>query len=281
MSTYSWPANLAKNEAGWITSLVDWPEIAAIDNSAQASVLTASQNLSAAIQDRLSKGLKIPLQSELKPGQVEIVVNTDTSAQLDSYLENMQEKQLKRQSEIEQINREKRAAYLTEYRINLDSVERLRDHADQGAIEFASIGVKSIYVLNGGALVAIPAILKFTQGGTISKGYVVAAVIFFVAGILLAAAANYLAYRSMFQAGAGHAKEMNARAVEVSNNHYPPEDPSISQAKIKESRSEHDDLLLRANRLADKGVVVFGTSFLAFLAGSGIIIYGLGGEYFQ
>ena len=55
MPIYSWPANLAKNNDVWITSLVDWPSIAAIGDVAEESVLAACSELSAAIQARISK----------------------------------------------------------------------------------------------------------------------------------------------------------------------------------------------------------------------------------
>ena len=102
------------------------------------------------------------------------------------------------------------------------------------------------------------------------------AVISFFIGILLSTVTNYLAYRSMFKAGNGHDKEIEARVVEVKNSHYPPEDISISQARVIAIRSEAEGILKNANCLADFGGLTFALSVLTFLIGVGVIIYGLG-----
>jgi len=276
LAIYAWPANVAKHDADWITSLVDWPELESRGESVQASVLTASQDLSDAVRGKLEEDLSIPLPSELKPGQVQIPVDADAAARLDAYVQHAQKSRLKRFAEIEQANREKRASFLSEFRANLASVERVQEHADRSAVEFAIIAVKSCYILNGGALVVIPAILQFAEKGTVSKVSLLAATVLFVVGIFLAALANYLAYRSMFRAGEGYGEEISARATDVRIAYYPPEDPSEDQANIKSYRTKSERYFKESKRLADWGVGTFSLSVLTFLIGVGIIIYGIG-----
>jgi hypothetical protein len=158
----------------------------------------------------------------------------------------------------------------------LDSVERLRDQTNRGATEFASIAIRSAYLLNGSALVAKPAILKLVGNSTLTGGILLTSVISFFAGIFLSSVTNYLAYRSMFTAGNGHDLEISARVIEVKNAHYPSDDISIDQAKIVSIRSDAQDKATNANRLADIAVISFGLSVLVFLFGLGIIIFGIG-----
>jgi len=103
----------------------------------------------------------------------------------------------------------------------------------------------------------------------------VPAVVLFAIGIFFSALANYLAYRSMYRAGEGHAKEVLARVKEVSNSFYPPEDPSTEQAAVATARIESNELHGKASRLADIGVVAFILAILVFLIGVSIIIYGM------
>lgn len=275
MQTYAWPANIAKDGAKWITSVVDWPNIASVGNSAQDSLLAAMQHLSDAIRDRISNDLKIPLPSELKPGQVQIPIDNDATARLEAYLERIQEKRLRRLSEIEQANRAKRESFLTEFRTNMEPAERLRDQCNLGAVDFASIAIKATFVMNGGALVALPAILQFADKGRISTQSLLVSVILFVVGIVLATITNFLAYKSMLVASDGHENEVSARAVEVIEWYYPSEDPTPNQAKIKTYRADAQDKFKWAQRLANLGVLGFGLSAVAFIIGVAIIIHGL------
>ena len=272
MAIYSWPANIAKSNAGWVTAVVDWPGIMVVGADPQTSILSAAAALSNAVRERIRNRASIPLPSELKPDQLQIPIDGDATALLENYLEETHEKRLRRLSEIEQANREKRASFLSEWRVNMDTVERLRDRADQSASEFALAAVKTSYLLNGGALVAIPAILQIGHAGTISKPSLMAATISFVVGIIFSVVTNFLAYRSLFKAGEAHGYELNARATEVKLAYYPPENPSKDQAEIKDLRGKHETVLAQGRRLAEVGVGGFGLSVLAFLVGVGIII---------
>ena len=91
-----------------------------------------------------------------------------------------------------------RAAYLTDYRASIDPIERICENADKGANEFASIGVRFCYILNAGRLVVIPAIMELLPETPVERTSMLGPAVLFACGILLAAIANYLAYRSQF-----------------------------------------------------------------------------------
>lgn len=273
MGTYAWPANLTKNEKGWITTFVDWPDIAAIKASAQDSMLEASEQLNNEIEHRLEQKAHIPAPSEVKPGQIQIPASSRVNHLLDALIQKENEKQLQNLAQIEHANREKRSSYLTEYRMNLDSVERLRDQADEAAIKFATIGINFNYFLNGGALVALPAILQFAEKGSVNLESLNFAMWLFVAGIVLAGLTNFLAYRSVIKAAEAHSEEINARAMDVSLAYYPPEDPSERQTEAASKHTTSKLLLGVARTTANWGILTFAVSNIFFLVGLSLIIW--------
>ncbi|HEY8593989.1 MAG TPA: hypothetical protein VIL84_01995 [Devosiaceae bacterium] len=275
MTQYYWPANLTKSPAGWVTSLVDWPNIATVEATPQESVASAVETLSLQISDRIRDDATIPIPSELKPGQIQIPADALTSAKLDAYVKKQNEKHLRNAFQIEQANRERRSIYLSEFRINLEPVERLRGQADDAAVKFASIALNSSYILNGGALVALPAILQFTENGTIDPGRIATSVWFFVAGIAFAAITNFLAFHSVMQAGEGHNYEIAARAIDVRIAHYPPDDIQIHQADSALSRDSSKKKLGSATTISRFGVTSYILSILSFLFGVCIIVRSL------
>jgi hypothetical protein len=112
MAMYAWPANLAKNEANYVSSLVDWPTIIGVGPTINDSLIDASTKLGLEITKRIKDRLSLPVPSELKPGQLYVPVDADTAARLDAHLEEINDKRFKKSLEIEQANREKRATEL-------------------------------------------------------------------------------------------------------------------------------------------------------------------------
>lgn len=62
------------------------------------------------------------------------------------------------------------------------------------AREFSSIGIRFGYILNGGGLVAIPAIIEFLPSGDFDRTFMVWTVVFFTLGILSAAGTTLVAF---------------------------------------------------------------------------------------
>lgn len=272
MAMYAWPANVANHQSRFVASLVDWPGIIGSGPTVNDAVIDTMGKVSDSVRQRISDRVKIPAPSELKPGQIQVPLDDDANARLEAYLDEIKDKSLKKSLEIDQANRDKRAAYLTEHRINLEPVERQAQQADHGSIEFASIALKAGYVLNGGGLVAIPAILKLAEGQTALDTLLLSSVVLFVIGIVLTCAANYFAYRSMFVAAEGHVKEIEARVIIVADIYYPPKDPSSRQQSVLESRAGSQSKLNSARISADIGLRCWAASVFLFIAGVGVMI---------
>ena len=276
MNTYSWPANVLMTEKGVVLGFPEWPDLAPVGDTVQEAMLAATTALSAAVSSRIEAGATIPAPSDHGPRQIPIVIDGETAARVDAYVEIRESERLRQRSEMEQVNRDRRAAFLTEFRVNLDPIERIRDTADSGATEFALVGVRSCYLLNGGGLVAIPAIMQILSKTQLPGSLVLWPALVFVLGILFSAITNYFAYRSMFTASEAWGFELNARASEVSGTYYPQEDEAAHKGKIAQNRIDQERKLTSARRCADIGVITFGGAIICFLVGVGLAIHGLG-----
>ena len=89
---------------------------------------------------------------------------------------------------------ERRLAYLEEYRTNIEPVQRDITEANRATVDFALTGIKSLYLLNGGAIIAVPAFAGVSERLSIdSLGTAIAC---FAVGLFTAALTNLLAYLS-------------------------------------------------------------------------------------
>lgn len=80
---------------------------------------------------------------------------------------------------------EEREHYREEWRLNVASLDEDIRTSDQAAIGFAHLGLKSALMLNGGALVALPAFTAlFSIDVVDSENGLVVAIIFFVLGLI-------------------------------------------------------------------------------------------------
>ncbi len=222
---------------------------------------------------RVGADVDIPAPSEFGPRELPIPISDEATARLDQWLKAKDEQRFKEQSQLEQMRRERRASFLTEFRANLEPIERRREQADNGATDFALLGVKSCYFLNAGGLVVLPAILQALSGDSAIAISLLWPSIIFSVGILFAVLTNYLGYRSLWLAGEMWGCESSARAREVSSLHYPPEDQEEHDKKISQDRVDYEKKNRSANRCANSGVITFGLSMLCFVAGVGVTIY--------
>ena len=272
MSVYAWPADYRKTDRGIVLVFPEWPDLAPVGDTVQDAMVGAAAALSGAVALRIENNETIPAPGDLGPHQVPIGISDATSARLDRYLEERKIDSFRQQVEIEHINRERRAAFLTEYKTSIEPVERIADRSDAAAIEFAVTGVKFCYILNAGGLVAIPAIM-----GVISKTAPAGSLLFwpsivFVFGVLLSALTNYLAYQSLVDAAEGSSCEITARALVVNGIFYPPDDDGAHKGEIAQKRIEHDQKLGKARRFANVGIFTFAGAVVSFLLGVGLVI---------
>ena len=154
-------------------------------------------------------------------------------------------------------------------------IERLQDYSDRTASEFAAIGVRFCFVLNAGGLIAVPAIMELIPSIAVDRKIMIWSAVLFVLGVLFAALANYLAYRSASKASEAWCNEVSARTLETYANYYQPQDEANSQMQIQQHRSKHKRFLKSAKCTINFGVWIYGFSIISFLLGVGNAILGM------
>ena len=275
MSTYAWPASITMIKDRVFLSFPDWQDVSVDRASIQEAMLVATDALSEAVATRIHAGATIPEPSDLGPRQIPIAINVETAAYLDSYLEERKIRNFRQRNEVLEFYRNRRTAFLAEYRASIDPVERMIERMDAAARDFASIGIRFCYILNAGGLVVIPAIMEILPDAKIEGSLLLWPAGSFGLGVLLAAVTNYLAYISTTKASEAWSYESNARAKECSASYYPPENQATHQGEIEAERASSKIKLGRAQFYANIGICTFVGTIFAFLAGVGLAICGL------
>jgi hypothetical protein len=147
-------------------------------------------------------------------------------------------------------------------------MEREITQADNNSAAYGQLALKSAFMLNGGALIAFPAYVQFWN--TLPKEFVGLSVVLFVAGLVLAALAAFLAYanwgfgsdkygliRAQGEAGA-------AQAARASFSLVPdPKETEENSKREKQIRVCHVKIVISLWATSISGVL----SYAAFAAG--------------
>ena len=141
--------------------------------------------------------------------------------------------------------------------------------------EYASIGIRFCYILNAGGLIAVPAIMEILPDAAVAASKLLVPTITFVAGVLLAAATNFLAYYSMVKGTESLLHHAVADSKDLYGMYFPLEDQAAHGAEIAQERIDHERKLGTAGRLALWSRVAFCLAIGAFLFGVLAAISGL------
>lgn len=168
-----------------------------------------------------------------------------------------------------------RELFLRDWEASVPPIERKGQEADRGAVDYSLLGIKSAFILNGGALVVLPALTPvFGINTTCNKGLLIWAAAIFMVGILFAAATTALSYFTMCYQGAMHFWSREKMAFIVIGLYYGHlEDGGERERKrdaaaVKEAENQAMALRLRKMALYSAG----GTT-VSFLCGAGMLLY--------
>lgn len=162
---------------------------------------------------------------------------------------------------------EGRLIFLEEWRTNLTPLQNSIASADRAAVDFSLAGLKSMFILNGGALIAVPAFVEILDLGPEAFGSLVDASVLFVSGLVECVLANLTAYLSMREAGLGLVATTESRAAMLKRV-YTGDPKGDLAAKEAREEAKADRLGKKARRLADIGLVLFFFAFSAFIGGA-------------
>ena len=273
MSNYAWPALFTKNDAGYKITFPDWPDISIQSDDLSDAHRQAAAQLNSNVIKRMDMKSDIPSQSEFRPRNMPIEVDSAIAVKLDSYLKQQDLASVRESNELFQSYQLRNAAYLSDYRTRKEPIEREKENANSAAVEFVSIGIRFCYVLNAGGLVVIPAIMELLPDPSDERLSMVIPAVLFAIGILLAAATNYLVYHLSIKAIESCNYELEATTKETLGFHYPPDDQAAHQIAIEKDRSKFIKLLGSVKKFHIWSVILFSFSTISFLSGVGFAIY--------
>ena len=136
---------------------------------------------------------------------------------------------LKDLREARRLRMEGHLAFLEQWRTDLQPILDDLSLFNRIGADFALGGIKAVFILNGGALIALPAFAGvFRWGSSANADLLTWAVGFFVGGLILSAAAYLLGYL-VVNAEARRSQELlNWRSRSVREYYHPPKDAQES-----------------------------------------------------
>lgn len=167
-----------------------------------------------------------------------------------------------------------RELLLREWEVNIPPQEAKGLAADEAAVNYSLLGIKSAYILNGGAFVALPALVEpFGICLATQRHDLWVAAGCFLSGLVCAAFANCFSYFTMCQAGALHFNQRAIIAIDVLGLHD--ENYRTDERNIK-SKSEAAENVLRCQlwwkRLRVLAIIAALGSLATFVGGAFMLL---------
>lgn len=161
----------------------------------------------------------------------------------------IQEKQLR----FEEL-RQKEAHYLERWKVDVTPVEQVGIEAGKGSITFAQTAIKTSLILNGGALVALPA---FTQIFNAPATALLEPISYFVIGLVLNGVATVCAFSALSNTENLMGCIRESRILKLNEEHNPSKDKE--EVKLKTDRLHRKE---KKYRLYGNGWKAFGFTFV-------------------
>jgi len=188
--------------------------------------------------------------------------------------EALQQRTREREAEEARLYRENREGFYESVSRNVGRYETMRDGAISSGVSYAQIGLRSAFLLNGGAIGLVLPALGTTGLLTIQSLQLPA--LAFVLGIFLAALCSVFAFLNFDRTAAYQQSRANEMQKIVHRSYFP--DPSVSNDDFTDSlevfRTEQQKYHDQAHRLYVVALSAGVLSFIAFMVGSLLLIFG-------
>lgn len=161
-----------------------------------------------------------------------------------------------------------RELFLRDWEASVIPIEKQASDAYTAAVGYSLLVLKSILILNGGALAVLPAIVS-TFGTAAQKTVVVSVAICFVAGVVFAVAAIALSYFTAYAEGQcqWYRREMVAHGA--IHAYYK---TSGCEEKIVVSNKQREKLWEKSNKMRIFAIICVLISVSTFLAGALLLL---------
>lgn len=159
--------------------------------------------------------------------------------------------------------------FLEHWRTELAPIEGRSAQANRAGNDYALAGIKSGYLLNGGAVIAVPAFWKLLeQPSGEDQLFVIVAVAIFVIGLIFCVIGNFLAYLCLTNAGLAHVKNLESRALDVREAYYPSKDKESLIAVQRITNEQREKIFERAMKQKFWAQIIFISSITCFVLGA-------------
>ncbi|MET0105680.1 MAG: hypothetical protein ABW072_11125 [Sedimenticola sp.] len=172
---------------------------------------------------------------------------------------------------------ENRKEYVEEWKLNVFRFDEDIRSSTEGAVEFAQQGIRSGLMLNGGALVAVPAIIALfaVDVSQVASGIILSGVLF-VIGLLLSWAANLFGFFAMSNSADAYSRQQGEVAKTLTLQyliHSPgqeisQEDVDKHNKLIADEKSKSDGYWVSYRRNRMLGIISLLSSFIFFVIGA-------------
>jgi hypothetical protein len=168
-----------------------------------------------------------------------------------------------------------REDFLREYEVGISPIDKDKVTAQEGALELSILGIKSIFILNGGAFIAIPALSHTFQISTANmKAHLISAACAFSIGLISAMATNIIAYFSQSK----YAEQLYwHREVAIHQNvslYYGQVNDAEKLASILDNAVKKRDSCYNSSQNQRNTAIGFAiASALMFVLGAGTLLY--------
>lgn len=179
------------------------------------------------------------------------------------------------QVEADRLRIEKRLEYLQVFQSNVEPPRSLSTHRMRGAVDFAITGLKAGYLLNGGALVVVPALVKVFEPLGSGIFDLFDALAYFAFGLVLCVVANLLGFKSLYWSSRAQWSYAQAMAVSVKLDTDTVPDRDEAKGRMKGSNDKAQRLDRISGRAAVWAVAAYILAFAAFTAGALLTWFGL------
>lgn len=196
--------------------------------------------------------------------------NTNIERAIEAAKLQIQEGQLR--LEEARLKLEKELHYLERWKVDVTPVEQVAVEAGKGSIAFAQAAIKSGLILNGGALVALPA---FTQIFGISASQLIEPIQYFLLGIVLCGFASIFGFITLANTEDLLSCIRESRIIKLNQEHNPNLDKEFLKQRSDELRSKENKHRSRGKVFKIAGLLLIVLGYTAFCIGgiSGINVF--------
>lgn len=170
--------------------------------------------------------------------------------------------------EQHKLRLEKEFHYLERWKADIAPVEQFEIEAGKGAIAFAQTALKSGLILNGGALIVLPAFMQIFRVSDVAPVHITITILCFTGGLFLCGIGALLAYLAMTatERRLGFSREI--RILRLNEEHNPSTDKAQYTNKLEEAINKEKKFIKLATRLKGFGFLSVLLAFSLFAVGT-------------